>query len=186
MSEQQQFILNELWFLTINAAFQRANVYANGFSDEDEGAKRKFKSELKNYIDKNIIPNYNSPVAEDAHIKHIYEISEFSKLHGNILEERKLNFGICQKLLNLYLKYLWCFGKIKSTPPHFPIDRKIQEKLGIKNPVSWTKDLDEEEYINIINLSKEKLSEYNKPNIAELELYLYSNETSMIENHKQR
>jgi hypothetical protein len=48
-------------------------------------------------------------------------------IFGNICKG-KINFGIAQKMLNLYLKYMWSLGNIQE-PPHFPVDRIIQIKL---------------------------------------------------------
>jgi hypothetical protein len=42
--------------------------------------------------------------------------------------------GTAQKALNLYLKYLWCLGEIK-TPPHCPFDRGIIQMLPVSERV---------------------------------------------------
>lgn len=168
---KKKFILNEIWMLTINAAFQRANIYANDPSEEERNF---FKSELREYISNAIVFYYEEDdnVWNDTHIENINQISKFTAKFSDMLQGGKLNFGVCQKLLNLYLKYLWCIDEAK-TPPHFPIDRIIQEKLGIANPISWTKNMGEEEYRLIIDYAKNMLPIYNQKNLAELELYLF-------------
>jgi hypothetical protein len=40
-----------------------------------------------------------------------------------------LFFGVAQKALNLYLKYLWCWDP-NFIPPHCPFDDKIIKALG--------------------------------------------------------
>ena len=87
----------------------------------------------------------------------------------------KYRYGIAQKLLNLYLKYLWCI-KLIHTPPHCPIDRIIINKLKLK--CNWTQINDEKYYRRIIEKIKKtiKLDEVHSPNesIAEWELKVYS------------
>ena len=167
---KKEFILNEIWMLTIGASFQRANVYSTQCSDSD---KSKFRNCLKEFI-VNLSKSYlYKPISEDQHIENIYQIIEYSKTYKTILTNGGLNFGVCQKLLNLYLKYLWCLGYMELNPPHFPVDRIIQTKLSIKNPYSWTQMVDEEKYMQVINMAKDCLKSYNIDSIAELELFLY-------------
>lgn len=167
---KKEFIQDEFWMLTINAAFQRANVYTNSPSEE---VRNYFKSELREYISNSLIPFYeNTIVSEDTHIENIQLLSRYTEKYRDILREGKLNFGVCQKLLNLYLKYLWCIDEVKI-PPHFPVDRIIQNELGISNPISWTKNMGVDEYILIISFAKEMLSVHKKDNLAELELELF-------------
>ena len=87
-------------------------------------------------------------------------------------------------MLNLYLKYQWCLGNIKE-PPHFPVDRIIQQKLngwarakGIPQLelMHWTRFTDEKHYLEVINLARSiaKLDSSSKmltPAQLELELF---------------
>jgi hypothetical protein len=167
---KKEFMLNEIWMLTIGASFQRANVYSTECLDSD---KLKFRNHLKDFII-NLSKSYlHEPISEDQHIENIYQIREHSKIYKTILTNGELNFGVCQKLLNLYLKYLWCLGYMELNPPHFPVDRIIQTKLSIKNPYSWTQMVDEEKYMEVISMAKDCLKSYNIDSIAELELFLY-------------
>lgn len=166
---KKEFILSEIWMLTINAAFQRANVY-NGNATEDE--KKSFKFMLKGYIN-NCLVEYNSiTVGDNEHIEKIKALSNYSANFSNILNGGKLNFGVSQKLLNLYLKYLWCLDLLKSPPPHFPVDRLVQIELNLY-PVAWTQMVNEKDYMQIIKIARERLSESEHKNIAELELELF-------------
>lgn len=165
---KDKFIKNEIWTLTFGAAFQRANVYAGTPSDED---KQAFKAETRGFIEKELIPKYGTKEVTDLeHIANIKAISEFTGKFSSILNGEKLNFGVSQKLLNLYLKYLWCLNET-TTPPHFPVDRRIQGILKVKQVNSWTKFEDEVSYMAVINHARENCSPYTS--IAELELYLF-------------
>ena len=61
-----------------------------------------------------------------------------------------MNFGVSQKILNLLLKYKWCIDDYPE-PPHFPLDRRIQEILNLNPIISWTQITTSEEYMKIIN-----------------------------------
>ena len=106
------------------------------------------------------------------HLKNIKAIISFTESTGSILTNGKLNFGVAQKLLNLYLKYHWCLNLIPQ-PPHFPVDSIIQKELGLM-VVPWTKMQNEIEYLRIINHAKVQLKKHNCKSIAELELLLFS------------
>jgi hypothetical protein len=168
---KQTFIMDEIWMLTIGGAFQRASVY-EALTSEDE--RTIFKSELKDFI--NILSEQyiSTSVDEKKHIENIYSIKTFTFKFRSLLNGDSLNFGISQKLLNLYLKYLWCLDILKVAPPHFPVDSIIQNKLKIKSPYPWTKMNDEIEYMKIIQKAKEELVNSETTNLAELELHLFN------------
>ncbi|MBK7764497.1 MAG: hypothetical protein IPI46_14350 [Bacteroidetes bacterium] len=166
---KKQYLLNEIWGLTIGGAFQRANVYRG---TQSEQMKNDFKRELKALID-GIAQHYKLKVSEKSHLKNIEKITEFKH---ECLALHQLNFGISQKVLNLYLKYLWCMDEIE-TPPHFPVDRIIQQELGIKKIQPWTQMKTEEDYLQVIQKAREKAKEIDC-SLAELELMLYKRRSS--------
>lgn len=165
------FLESQFWMMTIQAAFQRVNVYK---ANIDENKRKEFRDYLHEVI--LLIANeYYSEVDENKHLKNIERLQEYSR-NEDILQNGVLNYGICQKILNLYLKYLWCAGRI-PTPPHFPIDRLIQEHLGFKEEeiVSWTKQIKSElDYLSIIRKAEYILAQMHIDTLAELELELYT------------
>lgn len=171
MNEQKtDFLKDELWTLTIGAAFQRSNVYRGIPKDFD---KQAFKKSLRTFIQTEILPIYKNKVDDKLHIKTIKRICNFSKK-----QNVKMNFGVSQKLLNLYLKYQWCLRDEMPEPPHFPVDRIIQQKLKIKNPFAWTKMEDETKYLEVINIARNVLRENKHKecnnSLAQLELKLFN------------
>lgn len=165
------FIENEIWLLTRMGAFQRAGIYKPNATEEH---KKYFSIKLKAYLDNLVKNNYSKEVSEEDHIMHIEMISNTSKSVDCVLKDG-LNFGVSQKLLNLYLKYNWCLGKI-PTPPHFPVDSIIQKALKLPI-IPWTKmkgEKGKQQYISIIESAKQQLKENDCKNIAELELQLFS------------
>lgn len=149
-------------------AFQRANLYK---PNTPEMEKVYFRRMLKGYLDNMIKTAYHSPVDEGVHIENIKQISRYAEVHKDILKNGKLNFGISQKLLNLYLKYHWCMGLI-PTLPHFPVDSIIQKKLNLK-VIAWTKMSNDNDYRTIIDSAKKNLKKNNCDSLAELELLLF-------------
>ena len=162
---KERFLNNEFWTLTFGAAFQRANIYKDNISDK---AKGDFKLQTRAFVEKSLLSHYfEKEVNDDLHIDNINKLSCFTEQFSEILQNGKLNFGVSQKMLNLYLKYLWCHNKI-SEPPHFPVDRRIQENIGFKPIVSWTQFTDSIDYMRIINFVRNINDEH--PTIAEYEL----------------
>jgi hypothetical protein len=163
---KEQFLNNEFWTLTFAAAFQRASVYKKNISDTE---KNHFKLKTRTFIESTLVPLYfENSVSDEIHIENINKLSLYTEEFQSLLQNGKLNFGVSQKMLNLYLKYLWCHNKI-SEPPHFPVDRRIQESIGLKPVVSWTQFEDSTDYMKIINFVRKKNTKYST--IAEFELY---------------
>ncbi|MFT6838780.1 MAG: hypothetical protein ACJAZR_002319 [Sediminicola sp.] len=157
---KEAFINKEIWVLTFGASFQRANVYTENASEE---RKRHFKNKTAGHIE-NMLGQYKGGNVSDAqHIENIKAVGIYSQNFSEIFNGGQINFGIAQKMLNLYLKYQWCLGNIQE-PPHFPVDRIIQQNLNIlaKNNTlptlkiePWTRFKDETHYLKVINLSRE-------------------------------
>jgi len=170
---KKEFIINELFTLTIGGAFQRAKIYKETASEK---GKVKFKSGLKVYLNTVLLPKYQNPVSDERiHIANIKALCNCSKDFEDILNNGQINFGVSQKLLNLYLKYQWCLDRIPE-PPHFPVDRIIQEKLKL-DVVPWTRMVDEKPYLAILNAARAIAKERNM-SLAELELDLFNRRNS--------
>ena len=179
---QESFMNSEIWMLVFTASFQRANVYV---TEADEKEKKSFKFMTAGHIDSFISSYANNDINDDEHISNIKSIENYSKHFDHLFNGGKINFGIAQKMLNLYLKYLWCLGRIKE-PPHFPVDRIIQQELnleagGLKLPKlkiePWTKFSDESYYLEIINHARIICAlddASDKLSLAQLELKLFN------------
>ena len=178
---KSNFIINELWQLSIAGAFQRAGIYK---PDADEALKTTFKKELKEDLESFIAEQYFKPCTEAQHIKNIEKLSEHTKEYASLLKNGQLNIGVSQKVLNLFIKYVWCL-KLIPEPPHFPVDRTIQlilnkEAKELNLPTitlkPWTQIATIESYLEVIDLAKRvqaAKSEYQKLSLAELELKLH-------------
>jgi hypothetical protein len=174
---QDSFIQNEIWMLTFGAAFQRSGIYTKTAPEVQKGT---FKTKTRAYIVDVVLDGYKTGnVSDEQHIDNIKSISAYSSNFSG-----KINFGIAQKMLNLYLKYMWSLGNIQE-PPHFPVDRIIQIKLieqakqlGI-TPIkieAWTQFDDEKHYLKVISSARELIGKNEnlaKHSLAELELLLF-------------
>ena len=99
--------------------------------------KKSLKKTIKKELEK-IGQNYTNTVSEEDHIKNIETLSrEITKEHGEILKNGQLRIGTAQKLLNVYIKFLWSLNpeQIKN-PIHCPLDRIVLKKIGCND--SWT------------------------------------------------
>jgi hypothetical protein len=177
MNRKIDFINQEIRLLSFNAAFQHAGVYNNNISDTDKGYMRNMMfGEMSHMLDQ--YKERKKPMSDEEHIENLLQLQKYSENFGVQFKEGHLRFGIIQKLFNLFLKYHWCLGNI-DTPPHFPIDRIIQQKLEIQPLIAWTQLTSVDEYKRIINFAKDYLADKsnlaseNCNSLAELELKLF-------------
>lgn len=174
--DQISFIRDMHFAGIIGGAFQRSNIYKPRSTDI---RKKEFREALQKFLE-TIESIYNqSAITTSRHVTLIKRLQSWSAKFKDILNGGKLNFGISQKLLNLHLKGLWCFGLLKYAPPHFPVDRIIQERFKIKPIIAWTKIKDKKEYLRIINAA-EKIALKHKVKLPELELRVYNGTLTII------
>lgn len=156
-----EFLKNEIFILTIMGAFQHNPIYATNVNESD---KINLKKNIKLLL-RNLENNYIQKVSEPKHLIYLDKLKSDIEINNRrVLKNGLISYGTIQKILNLYLKYLWCSNFIKE-PPQCPIDRIILNRLG-DYKTSWTK-MNKEEYYAIvqkIHLVKRNLS------IAEWEL----------------
>jgi len=163
---KKAFIDDEIWILTFGGGFQRANIYKKGVTDVQ---KKELRAYIKGYIRKLVKSSYTKKMSDDgSHIKNISRFcNDVSDNFKKILKRGRFKIGIGQKILNLYLKYLWCLGFIPE-PPHCPFDRIIISKLGLD--VSWTKFDDIAHYKELASVAKSKAE---PKSLAEWELEVF-------------
>ena len=117
-ADQEQFLRDELFSLTLMATVQRARVYR---PKTPEQTRRAFQAALRSKLEE-VARHYEKEVGEETHIGNIVKLSDsLTRAHKDILNSSRFRIGTAQKALNLYLKYLWCLGKIPR-PPHCPFD----------------------------------------------------------------
>jgi hypothetical protein len=75
-----------------------------------------------------------------------YQLASSFCVRKTSLGELGYKYGVAQKLLNLFLKYLWCLGTI-AEPPHCPVDRIIIGKTCYKDK-NWTEIVQRSEQLD--------------------------------------
>lgn len=164
---KREYIKNEILTLTILGGLGRSSVYKKAIQEAD-------RNDLKSFLRKKLgkySKIYKSRVDEKHHINNIKIFSrDVTNKYPEILKNDRFRIGIAQKLLNLYLKYLWVLGWIFE-PPHCPFDDKIISKLGLK--IKWTKMDSIEDYKRLVGRVRE-IANDNGLSIAEWELKMWS------------
>ncbi len=153
---KEQFLLNEYQNMSIFAALSTRDkknpIYKKGLPKEKEIRFAEFKTYLKNKLAQ-YAQQYKEKIIENKHNENIEKLTqEITAEYQDILHEGNFRIGITQKLLNLYLKYLWASDKI-PTPPHCPFDSIVIRKLQLKN-INWTALKSIEEYKLIVGEAK--------------------------------
>jgi hypothetical protein len=150
-SNQDQFLRDEFFSLTLMGTVQRAHVYAK---DSTEKARKPFQGALRAELER-LENEYREPVGEETHVQNILRLSShLSSNHAKILQNGCFRVGLAQKALNLYLKYLWCLGIIPE-PPHCPFDSLVISRLrDYHGPKSWVFLKTEDQYRALIRAAK--------------------------------
>ncbi|OGY63626.1 MAG: hypothetical protein A3I89_00215 [Candidatus Harrisonbacteria bacterium RIFCSPLOWO2_02_FULL_41_11] len=122
---------------------------------------------------------YSQKIKGNNHIKTIEDFkNQANKKFSGKLAGSGFTFGRAQKLVNLYLKYMWVCEYIKE-PPHCPIDSSIIKKLGRElHKLSFLK-MNKDEYKKVISKIEKKKGNQS---IAEWELNIFN---STIINRKK-
>ena len=150
--DQEQFLRDEFFSLTLMATVQRAHVYV---PNADAKAKSNFQKALRSSLER-LGATYSGVVSEEDHIRNIAALAEgLSRDHADVLAGRRFRIGTAQKALNLHLKYLWCVGKV-PVPPHCPFDFRVIAKLPECRGMSWTALDDPAQYRALVTAAKAK------------------------------
>ncbi len=170
---KEQFLIDEFLASSINTGLQTRNktnpiyLYSKFNTIENQFLRSEIKGFLKSYLEK-----FNN-LTEDEHFNCIELLSsKLSENHRGILLKKRFRIGISQKIINLFLKYMWSINKIK-TPFHCPFDNRIKtELLSYYNDsvlVNWT-ELDSMEMYNEYVKVAKKVAYTTGLEIAEWEL----------------
>ena len=149
--DREKFIHDEILMLVILGTLGRNPTY-NGRATDAQ--KNEFRTDLKGRLDKLSKKYEQRSVNDIEHEDNIRLLSDaMSNKFSSILKCNRFRIGSAQKALNLYLKYLWCLGKI-DMPPHCPVDGIILRSLKCDD--KWTELDCIEKYRHFIKKAKEK------------------------------
>ncbi|MGA3199672.1 MAG: hypothetical protein ABSD89_09735 [Halobacteriota archaeon] len=169
-----EFIESELMTASINAAFQRADVYADPKATTDH-RRPVLREQLASSL-RNLARQYSTAVSSKQHKLNIAAIADdlTRAFNGSgLLRADRFRIGIAQKALNLYLKYLWCLDKI-MTPPHCPFDDGIIDELPLseqqKKDLKWTALDSLDGYQTLVDAGLEKIKGTKHASLSDWEL----------------
>jgi hypothetical protein len=164
-----EFQRSQIFGMTLAATTQRSRLYANSPSDQVRKIfHRSFRKKLESLSEA-----YAQTVREETHIRSIETLaSSMSDQHAEILNGGHMRIGHAQKALNLYLKYLWCFGQIPE-PPHCPIDSVILKRIPSFGAVRWTRIDSVADYMKVIGAARNEASQKNM-SLSQWELHVYN------------
>jgi hypothetical protein len=167
--EKSKFIENEIFALSIAGAFRQGRGYSIYKSNTLEIKKEKFRNFLKNKLES--FKFLSDSEEYTRQIKNFKLDIEREKKYSDLLVNNKISFGRVQKLINLYLKYLWVFGLAKE-PPHCPFDSIIISRLKAKVPGFANYKFTEDHYRQLVNLARKNAGD--GLSISEWELKVFN------------
>lgn len=144
-ASQHAFLVYELGLLSLKAALSTraadTPIYAAECKEHQRGTvKDSFRQVLAD-----VQSMYKGErVTETDHVNFIADTADqLSSNHASELYKGRFRFGVCQKLINIHLKYLWVAGFVPE-PPHCPIDGIVRDLAGLG--YDWTSSDSREEY----------------------------------------
>jgi hypothetical protein len=134
---KRAFLTYELGILTIKEALSTRDdahpVYARAATRTQRGAVQDTIRAVLPEVERQYT---ETVVSDNVHMRFIAETADrLSIAHGDSLHNGRFRIGIAQKLINLYLKYLWSAGLV-SEPPHCPLDGIVRDIADIE--YDWT------------------------------------------------
>ena len=160
---------NEIFSYSRSGAFQHIKIFKKiPTAKETERRKKRFTQMIHDYLS-----DLRKDLSSEDYLEKISGFRDFLNRCGTECDviEKDISFGVAQKLLNLYLKYEWCLGKIDE-PPHCPVDSVILQELGM-NELKWSQ-MDRGQYEDVIEVIKKKA---NSVSIAVWELAIWKKDT---------
>lgn len=148
-----RFIENAVLSNAINAGLATRNedapVYGAATTDAQKAAFREsIRSWLRQFGGRYCAWEY------DIH-RYCDEIGRLKALleqeHGGALHRQRLAFGVCQKLVGVYLKYLWLLGDASKKPAAPPLDSKVIEAAKVPGRPNWTEIATPDQYREIVD-----------------------------------
>lgn len=150
--EQHAFLDAQIFSMSLMATVQRnKHLYQDDVSDE---SKRAFHAALREEL-RHLVERYTHVIDEPEHVQNVADLAaRVSKDVPYALKGGELKIGAAQKVLNLYLKYMWCMGKVPA-PPHCPFDSAVLKTVGWRGE-GWTMMNDVKTYVQWASLAKAK------------------------------
>src|SRR5262245_47199684 len=125
---KRRFLVYELGLLTVRAALSTRDEGWPIYKETTSQRERAEAQDAFRAILEELDAGYaGGGVSEPAHNRLIVDVADrlTAKLKPSLHKDR-FRIGVSQKLVNLYLKYLWVAG-LCPEPPHCPIDGIVRD-----------------------------------------------------------
>lgn len=181
---QKDFLKKELLMLTFRGGLQTRNENGLVYASKDERKRKAMRDSIQAFLEMYVAEiQKNRFIDEATHLQKIVELSNtISEKHGDILKDGRFRIGVSQKIINLYLKYMWVIGELGEVePPHCPFDgimkAHLEKSIGIKGLEPWTKFNDIKDYESYVNAAKKAAG---NASIAQWELAVFEKEREAL------
>jgi hypothetical protein len=138
-----EFLIGEYEYFSVNAGLATRNQEFPIYNIDTIRLNhaRNVKIDIYKYL-RTCFIDYIKTSNETEHVNRIIELkSVISDKYSKYLFNGTLRIGVCQKIINLFCKYLWQ-SNIREKPIHCPIDniikRRIQDITGNYQLINWT------------------------------------------------
>lgn len=121
---------------SFNAATQRGkSVYAVAIDDPRRGEFRNWIKEWLTSLGLRYIAWEYTPQTFCREIEDLKR--EANQHHSAVLAPGMITLGVSQKLIALYLKYLWLLGSAEKMPLFPPLDNRVFGAVGLRIPAGF-------------------------------------------------
>ena len=117
------------------ASFRRNNIYSTGAVSQRRSRLREDLKARLTALGNSYVQGSLSEAEHEANIVNL--ANALSDEHSDILVNGRFKIGTSQKALNLYLKFLWCLGRLPEDPHHCPVDRIVLSSISLNG--TWTR-----------------------------------------------
>jgi hypothetical protein len=184
--EKKEFIIRECMLFSVQAGLQTRNknfpIYNNlpeAFTTRREikyqpDNTSNLKIEIFDFLDQYLTEIQEKGITEEVHLAKIQELADrLTAQFKPVLHQGRFRIGISQKIINLFLKYMWSMGEIPE-PCHCPMDGIVKSKIKIEFGrtalTDWTQLDDITEYIDYVETIR-NIAEKENMSIAEWEFH---------------
>lgn len=169
--EKKNFIIQECMLFSVQAGLQTRNKNFPIYNKLPEAFTElrdikyqpdntsNLKLDIFDFLEYYLSEIKDHGIKEDIHIQRIEQLAAIlTHKYRKVLFDGRFRIGVSQKIINLFLKYMWSMDEI-SEPCHCPIDgiikSQIQKRQGRIKLVDWTMldDInDYKDYISVVKL----------------------------------
>lgn len=186
-----EFIEGQLIASSIQGALGRGCVYVpvapeDRLQAQSDPRRRALRDQIGVRL-RALRAQYESQVSNEEHQANIFKLSEDLTLEfggTGLLRENRFRIGTAQKLLNLYLKYMWCLERV-ATPPHCPFDSQIIARLHLterrKQELQWTKVDSLSDYQSLVDAANMLIEGTHYASLAEWELDVWGSDSMLAD-----